>query len=137
MTPLALTLSTNDARLLQLALRALRAERKRAPEMADALCAESRSAFLQAMAADAEACKVLHGRIDDLVGIRRTFNAADAEASADRAALPDTPAEPDSTTDATGVLTGNADLQCERLPYTAADRPMPLPIYPLPGGIES
>ena len=137
MSHMALTLTLNDARVLQLALRALRAERKRAPELAGALCAESRGPFLAAMAADADTCKVLHGRIDDLMGIRRTFNAEDAEAAALRASLPDTPAAPDSTTDATGVLTGNADLECERLPYTAADQPMPLPIYPLPGGIES
>jgi len=134
MTP-ALTLSTNDARLLQLALRALRAERKRAPELAAALCNESRDEFLRAMANDAEACKVLHGRIDDLLNIRRKLGHADAQVAAERAALPDTPAAPACAVDVTGVVTGNADLQCDRMPYTESDRPAPLPIYPLPGGI--
>ena len=136
MTPVALTLSSNDARLLQLALRALRSERKRAPELAESLGPESRTDFLRAMAADADACKVLHGRIDDLLNIRRQLTPADAEVAAERAALPDQPAAPESATDCTGVIKGNADLQCDRLPYTQADRPMPLPVYPQPGDAD-
>lgn len=137
MTPVALTLNANDARLLQLALRALRAERKRAPELAVSLCPESRGEFLRAMAADADACKVLHGRIDDLLSIRRTFGPADGRAANDRAVLPATPAQPDYATDCTGVITGNADLACERAPFEEPAAPAPLPIYPPRGGIAT
>ena len=132
----ALALSTNDARILQLALRALRAERGRAPELASSICPESRDAFLQQMAADAEACKTLHGRIDDLLNIRRRFSDADAQAAATRADLPATPAQPDHVIDCTGVITGNADLATDWLPRDIPDAPAPLPVYPPPGGIE-
>jgi hypothetical protein len=115
---MALTLSANDARLLQLALRALRSERKRAPEMAAALCEESRTPFLAAMAADAEACKILHGRIDDLLNIRRRLTPERAaitgglvDAYMDAATLPDTPATGMDVIDCTGVIKGNADLE--------------------------
>ncbi|HLU91591.1 MAG TPA: hypothetical protein VKZ46_03310 [Pedomonas sp.] len=136
MKPLTLAVSTNDARILQLALRALRADRQRAPELANAICTESRAGFLRQMAADAEDCKVLHGRIDDLLNIRRSFSDADAQAAADRAALPATPAAAEHAIDSTGVITGNADLTSDWLPTAIPEAPAPLPVYPPRGGIE-
>lgn len=47
--------------------------------------------------------------------------------------LPDTPAQPEHSTDSTGVITGNGDLgAAEWTGRTAPDERAPLPIYPQP-----